>query len=248
MAKLHEVLAVEPEREKVSRKVTEEATKTFHDKGQMFLGSQRSWHMFDGEATEAPPTEYQALATTVPDKLRWVAKAVSQYFDVNLQKEATNQTAVADLIVNDVAIAKDLPATFLLGLESKLTKLRPMYEAIPVLPPSVEWRDAPELGAGVRQMVHPEKKYKTAKTFQHKTLYDATKEHPAQIERWEETINVGESTRDVWSGMLTTAEKADLLGRLDALTQAAKRARQRANNITIVKRSVGAQLFNYLHG
>jgi len=249
MAKLHEILAVEPEREKTARKIAEEATKTFHDKGAMFLGSTRTWRMFDESAeTEAPPTEYQALATTVPAKLKWVAGTVAQYFDTNLVKEATNQTAVADLIVHDVTLMKDLPATFLLGLETKLTKLRPMYEAIPVLPPSVEWRDAPDLGAHVRQVVHPETKYKTAKTFKHKVLYEATPEHPAQIERWEETVNVGQSTRDVWSGMLTTAEKADMLGRLDALIQAVKRARQRANNITIVQKRVGAKLFDYIHG
>jgi len=248
MAKLHEILAVEPERERAAKKITQEAIKTLSDKHAMFLGSERSWRMFDaGDEHEAPPTEYQELATTVSDKLDWVADAVVRYYDTNLQKESTNQTAVADLVVGGKTLGEKLPATFLLGLETKLTKLRPLYEAIPVLPPSMEWRDAPELGKGVRQSVHPEKKYKTSKTFQHKVLYDATAEHPAQIERWEETVNVGESTREVWSGMLTTAEKAAMLQRLDELLQAVKKARQRANNVDIVKKRIGSALFGFIH-
>jgi hypothetical protein len=205
--------------------------------------------MFDeGALTEAPPDEHQALASTVNDKLRWVASNVARYFDTNLEKESTNQTAKADLEVDGNLIAADLPATFLLGLETKLQKLRPVYEAIPVLPPSMEWDDAPDMGADVRKAKHPDIKYKTAKTFKHKVLYEATEQHPAQIERWEETVNTGESTREMWSGMLTTSEKAMILQRLDALLQAVKKARQRANNIVVVKKKVAMDLFSYIHG
>lgn len=247
--KLHEILAVEPERERTAKKIIDEATKTFSDKPNMFIGAHKTWQMFEDAAQhQAPADEHQALATTVPDKLDWVQKNVSRYFDTNLQKECANQKAKADLIVNGVTIATDLPATFLLGMETKLNRLRPVYEAIPVLPPSMDWEDAPELGEHVRKAVHPEEKFKSAKTFQHKVLYDATPEHPAQIERWEETVNVGKSVRETWSGMLTTHEKAMLLSRLETLQQAVKSARQRANSVEVVDRKVARDLFSFIHG
>lgn len=248
MAKLHEILAVEADLEGIAKKVTAEAEKTFKDKAQHFIGFHRTCEMFDDAMKgQAPPDEDLAMVTTVNKKLDYVGKSIAKYYDAVLQKELTNQTAKADLIVEGHTLAKDLPATFLLGLETKLKNLRKMYEVMPTLQPGIGWGVSPDLGTDVYKTATPEIRFKTAKTFQHKILYDATKEHPAQIEKWEETVNVGRFVKEIWCGMLSSADKSQVLGRLDKLIQATKKARQRANNVDVVKSNIGKDLLEYIN-
>lgn len=246
MSKLHEVLAVESDLKEVSKKVSEEAKKTFSGKPQHFLGAIRSVQMFD-ENAPVEADQHQAMVTTVHDKLDYLREHVSKFLDVVLQKESTNQVARADIIVDDQTIASDVPATYLLGLESKLADLRHVYDQIPTLQPGVEWELDASRGEGVYRSKYPEEKVKTAKTVRHKVLYEATKEHPAQIEKWTEDEKVGKITINTWSSMLTPAEKSKLLGRIDKLIRAVKKARQRANGETVLKAEIGSSLFGYIH-
>lgn len=248
MGKLHELLAVESDLEAVAKKTTEEAIKTFINKPNRFMAFHRCCTMFDDEKqNEAPPDEYLSLTTTVAEKIEYVGEKIAEYYDAVLQKEKTNHQAKADLIVDGSVMETDLPATFLLGLESKLKKIRDLYEAIPTLSPGIEWIPDPDIGKHVYRMKHPETKYKTAKTFQHKVLYDATDKHPAQIERWEETINIGRFVKEIWSGMISSSEKAEILKRLDKLLQGVKKARQRANNIEVTEAEIGKKILNYIN-
>lgn len=248
MAKLHELLAVEADLDSVSKKTTEEAIKTFKSKAQHFMAFHRVCEMYDdNDQNQAPPDEFLSMVSTVQDKLDYVGHKISKYYDAVLQKELTNQAAKADLIIDGKAIAKDLPATFLLGLETKLKKIRALYETIPTLAPGIDWVPDKAEGEHIYKMKKPEEKYKTAKTFKHKVLYEATDKHPAQIERWEETVNVGKFTKDAWSGMISSADKAVLLGRLDKLLRATKKARQRANNIETINKKIGDKLLDYIN-
>ncbi len=245
---LHELLAVEGDLEGIWKKIIEETKKTFKDKEAHFFGFHRKLEVFDENDKTQYPEEYKEMDTTVKKKLGYVQGHVVRYFDAVLQKERTNQDAKADLIVDGTTLAKDIPATFLLGLETRLKMLRSVYEVIPTLPPGIKWVKDESKGDDVYIVEKPEEKLKTAKTFQHKVLYDATKEHPAQIERWEETVNVGKFIKVHWAGMLTPAEKSAIMGRLDKLIRATKKARQRANTTEIVKLNIGKELFNYING
>jgi hypothetical protein len=84
--------------------------------------------------------------------------------------------------------------------------------------------------------------------MKHKVLYDATEEHPAQLETWSEDIPIGKFTETLWSGMLSPAEKSAKLGRIDKLLRAVKKARQRANAVDVVDVTIGKELFNYIEG
>jgi len=246
MPKLHELLAVEGDLEGTYKKVLEEAKVTFSKKPAHFFGRHKKLEMFDENAPEAPD-EFQEMGTTVHDNLVYVADHIIRYFDAVLQKEKTNQAATGDIIVDGVVIAEGLPATFLLGLETRLKMIRAMYEATPTLPPGLKWLPDPNRGEHVFVMANPEEKFKTAKTFKHKVLYDATDKHPAQIEKWEEVENVGKYSTETWSGMISVAEKSILLGRIDKLIRAVKKGRQRANTQEVVEMNVGKKFFDFIH-
>lgn len=246
MSKLHELLAVEGDLEGTYKKVLEEAKVTFGKKAAHFFGRHKKLEMFDENAPR-PPDEFQEMVTTVHDKLEYVGEHIIRYFDAVLQKERTNQAATGDIIIDGNVIAKNLPATFLLGLETRLKLIRSMYETTPTLPPGDKWIPDPNRGKHVFVMANPDEKFKTAKTFKHKILYDATDKHPAQIEKWEEVENVGKYSTETWSGLISTAEKSVLLGRIDKLIRAVKKARQRANTQEVIEITIGKELFDFIH-
>ena len=250
MAKLHELLAVEGDLETTAKKIWTEASVTFSKKAGLFNGSIRRFEPFDENDKTEYPEERTKLESTVKEKLDYVAESTIRYFDAMLQKERTNQDAKADLIVDGVVIGKDLPATFLLGLETRLKNMRQIFEAIPTLAPGIQWEIDPQERPHVYKRVHPDEKFKTQKTFQSRVLYDAVVKDgvglPAQIEKWEETENVGKYITDQWSGMISSAEKSNLLTKLDKLIREVKKARQRANMAEVHKINIGKEIFNYI--
>ncbi|KKL18768.1 hypothetical protein LCGC14_2472220 [marine sediment metagenome] len=247
MAKLHELLAVEPDLEGNYKKILEETKNTFTKKSDHFFGFHRRLELF-GDDKHDTPEEYKEMATTVHAKLDYQKKSIVRYLDAVLQKEATNQQAIADLTIDGIEIAKGVPATFLLGLENKLKQVRAVYEVSPTLPPGHKWVPDETKGDHVYSMDHPEEQFKSEKIFKVQVLYDATKEHPAQVEKIPETKDVGKYVKHIWSGMISPAEKSVILGRIDKVIRGVKKARQRANATEVVKRTIGKEIFKYIDG
>lgn len=245
---LHELLAVEGDLEGTFKKVVEETKNTFNKKEALFVGQHRKLEVFDDNDKTKYPEEVKEVDETVKSKLDYMMGHVSKYFDAIYQKEATNQLACADLMVDGNVIAEKLPATFLLGLESRLKMIRSVFEEIPTLEPGVKWVLDGTKGADIFLCDPPEEKMKTAKTFQHKVLYEATKEHPAVIEKWEETINVGKFIRHIWSGKVSPTEKSRLMGNLDKLIREVKKARQRANTQEAITNNISKGILNTIFG
>jgi hypothetical protein len=249
MGKLHELLAVEADKANVFKAVVDEAKVTFTKRSEHFFGFQKRLEYFDEEENAKSGTvDIKEIDTTVYDKLDWVGQQFSGYIDVVLQKEKTNQEAVADLEIDGVVIAKDLPATFLLGLEEKMKRIKDMILTVGTLPPGIKWEKDPSKGEHIYKRVEPETTFKTEKTFMHKVLYDATKEHPAQIEKWNVNTNVGKYITDSWSGLISPAKKAELLERVDKLIQATKKARMRANCTEVKPASIGNAICRFISG
>lgn len=247
MAKLHEILAVEGDLEATAKKITNEAINTFSKKPEHFVEMQRDLKMFDDDRQRENTSERKEMVTTVADKLKYVRGSVGRYLNAFATKEATNQVAKADLVVNGETLLESVPATVLLGLESKLKHLRAMYETIPTLQPGIRWDHEPTI-ENVYVQAKPEERFKTEKTLKYKILHEATKEHPAQIETWYSDDPVGQITVQHWCGMLSPAEKSQLLRRLDELIRATKKARQRANTADVVDLEIGDLVFDYIHG
>jgi len=253
-AQLHELLAALGDLDARSSKAQKEGIETFSKRVNHFLGSHKVLRSFreEDKNLEESAEQHQALTTTVGAKLRYIEKPVAAWLDAFLQKEATNQTAKADLVVDGKVLATGLPAPFYLGLEKELKQIRSLFESIPTLQPGIQWVEdktttAADNSKGVWRVAHPVRKLKTKQTVAHKILVPATDHHPAQIEKWTEQEPVGEFIEEVFSGMVTPAEKSRLLNNVTKLITAAKRARMRANKAEVVKLAIGKALFEYMH-
>jgi len=247
MSKLHELLAVEGDLAGTYNKILEETKANFSKHPERYFGQHQRFELFD---ENAPPEAdlHKQLDDTVSDKLGYTAKHIERYLDAVLQKEKTNQVAVSDLVVDGATIAKDVPATFLLGLESKLKKIRDdVYGSIPTLQPGVKWEPDANMGANVFKRVHSDEKFRTRKVRKNHVVAEATKEHPAQVEVYSEDEKVAKIITDVWCGMISPAQKSATLGRIDKLIRAVKKARQKANSTEVVKVTIGKEIFNYIN-
>jgi len=253
-AQLHELLAAMGDIQARSDMNQKEGIDTFNKRANHFLGRSKTLKMFDEKDAHLQDAnaEYTELTTTVGAKLAYVQKSVSAWYDAFLQKEATNQDARADLVLDEVLIAKDLPAAFFLGMEKELKQLRKLYEEIPTLPPGHKWEKDPALSAadnskGVYRNAVPEKTLKTQKEIASRVIVPATDHHPAQVETWTENKPVGEFTTELFCGMITAAEKSVMLNRITKLIGAVKKARMRANKAEVRKLAVGKAIFKYIH-
>lgn len=245
--KLHELLAVESDLEGTYKGILEETETQFTKHPERYWGQhQRVEFLNEGNPEEADV--HKEMDDTVNSKLEYSAGHITRYLDAVLQKETTNQTAKADLVVDGVTIASGVPATFLLGLETKLKNIRRMYAAIPTLQPGIAWELDEKQGKDIYKMTHPEEKFRTQKVTKNHILYEATKEHPAQVETYTVDEKIARVITDKWCGMITPAKKSELLGRFDKLLRAVKKARQRANSVEVVDAEIGENLFKYING
>jgi hypothetical protein len=195
------------------------------------------------EGTMILPGEQKEVVTTVMKRLQWHRKSVVERLDYELTRDAGNQVAKADLVIDGKTIAKDLPVTWLLATETRLSKEREILDAMPTLDLSKSWE---KIGDG---------KYKHGPVFinreEKKTvpivLYNATKEHPAQIKEVTEVKVIGRFDTVTFSGAVHPGLKAALLERLDKVLSALKDARMRANDTLIEDRKLGDQLFDYIY-
>jgi hypothetical protein len=249
MSQLHEILAVEGDLKGEKNKIRDETVATFTKKSNLFLGFIKRLEMFDAkkENEEAAGNERSEITTTVPEKLEYISKAFIRFWDTKLQKETANQEATADVIIEGATFFKDVPVTFLLGMEEELKQLRKVYDNIPTLQSGIDWVKDPQKGSGYWKAVHLIIKQKTKQLIQSTITVEPTKEHPAQVREWSEDVQIGKYCTENWSGMISPAQKSNALSRLDTVLRAFKKARQRANNQEVRNIRVGKQIFDFIH-
>lgn len=248
MARMHELLAAEGDLEELFNNILKQTSSTLKDSVHLFVGAIRTTEWID-DSKERPavPAEYQEMTSTVDEQLDIQEKVITRYLDALLQKERTNQDAKADIIIDGNAIAKDIPATFLLGLEKRLSRIMKVYDEIPTLPPNVKWEIDETKGQNVYSRVHPEEVFSTEKVIKAQVLYKHTPEHPAQVEKIQETKPVAIKKKEVWTGVYSMARKIAVKERLCKLLSGVKEARQRANMAPVVAVKIGEDLFKYIN-
>lgn len=246
MAKLHELLAAEKGRNEAWNALRDETTAKFA-KDHFFQGQIKTLKMIEdtpaNQALEASAREDKAMQTTVWATLDYAFKLFAQAEDIQLQKNLTNATAKADLMFEGRVLASGLPIDELLGLESRLAKIRTMILAMPTLDASKHWSWDPQNNCWVAPEEHTTK---TDKKTYPVVLYEATEKHPANVKEAVKDEVVGKFTLLRRSGCATAVQKSDMILVIDELIAECKKARQRANNVDVVPGTIGMTLVNLI--
>jgi hypothetical protein len=243
MTKLNQIIAVE---KGVKSKSFQELTEAHHNvqKASLLSGISRAYQPKDEEGEQLPP-ESTRVQIKAEEVLRQTAATLTRLFDVTATKDWANCTAKADVTVDGRTLAKDVPVSYLLFLEKQLTDLHTFVKKLPVLDAAESWVHDPSSDAWKTE---PVKTIKTKKVPRNHVKAEATEKHPAQVEVYYEDIPVGYWTTVKFSGALPALRVNELLGRVEALQNAVKFAREEANGTVVTDQHVGEAVFGYLFG
>lgn len=241
--KLFQLVVIEAEVKGAVEKLKSETMKLFKSGGH-FEGLSKEYKPLS-ENGDPLPREDKQVVTTVPARLDWTRKPFVALFDYEVSRDATNQIAKADVIVNGEVIAKSVPASSLLTFEKQLRSVREYYDAIPTLDLATKWEPAAQESLW---QSGPDLSYRYRKESSAVVLYPATKEHPAQVKEVTNDVHVGTFKLMSFSGKVHPRDKADCLTRIDQLIEAVKDARMRANDIGVIDVKIGDAFFNFIQG
>jgi len=250
MTKLHELLAAEKTPMSAYNQVYEETLKKFKSASHYFEGHSKSLTMIEdtpgNKHTESQAREEKPVTTTVLDTLEYALDLFANFEDLLYQKNKTNQIAKAQIKWKGEVLGDNIPVDELLGLEARLTKLRLLFQEIPTLDATKEWKKDTDVGQNVWVTKYPEENTKTEKVMMPVIMKEATKEHPAQVKESNKDVVVGKFTLIKRSGSATALQKAEIIKTIDELLVEIKQARMRANETEIVKDKIGKVLVDII--
>ena len=132
--------------------------------------------------------------------------------------------------------------------KQRVAEVKLLVEAIPTLDPAKGFSLDSARADGVykaREVV----KTRTRKQKKVIVKYDATKEHPAQTDLIDEDVPVGKLQEQEWSGLITPAQKAELLNHVEILARGVRSARSRANDVEVdLNAKIGGAMLKYVFG
>lgn len=241
MTKLSQLLAVE---KGVKERTQQAITALYHtaQKPAMWSGIIKTYRPKDDEGDQFPP-ESTLVQQNAEDYFINLRLALTRLYDVVATKDATNGLTGADVMVDGQVILAEVKAPTLLFLEKQLFDLRTAVRSIPTLSLDSHWDY--DTTSGVWQ-THPVETNKSKKIPRNHVRAEATKEHPAQVDVWTEDVVIGTWTTRALSGGLPRTRQAELLARIDALSDAVKQAREDANGIPVADVEIGKKIFDYL--
>lgn len=243
MAKLNQVLAIE---KGIKTRVYAEFTELHQatQKPALMNGFQKSYQPRDEEG-ETYPSEAQKVQHNAAEVLERVGHSLAELFDITATKDYANCTARADVIIDGKAIVKDVPAVYLLFLEKQLSDLHTFVGKMAELDPGSDWSTDPSTGLYKTEAATTQRTKKIQRPI---TLYEATKEHPAQTQLITEDVIAGQWSTIKYSGAIAPPRKKQLLARIEKLSNAVKFAREQANAAEAPDKKLGKEVFEFLFG
>jgi hypothetical protein len=242
MTKMHEILAVEKDiRQSATRRITD----TYQKLGTpaLLAGITRTYSPKDEDGDELPPegTKVQVSAKVV---LQDAKQQFEQLWDIVATKDYGNLHAVSDITLDDgTVLASGVPTTYLLWLEKELNDLHTLVSKLPVLDPAETWSWSEQADAYVTPPTHTVRSKKVPKAF---VKAPATDKHPAQVDVYQEDVQVGTWETIKFSGALPAAEVRQLVDRVHEVRQAVKTARAKANETEVDQQHIASTILNYV--
>jgi hypothetical protein len=247
-SKLHELLAVEGNLAGQAQKMRTELITTTFDKKRHHFGAKRITFKPLAEGAADVTEEQSDIQTSVRAELKWIGEILAKAWDASHCIDLANATAKADLVTEEGAtLVKSVPATSLLALEKSIQELHALLAAVPTLDPAKGFQQDPQREPGVFK-AREVSKTRTKKMNRAMVMYEATPEHPAQVQLVTEDVPTGTILEQEWSSLVTPVTKSEMLDRCDRLLRAVKRARAKANETEIDQESnkIGQTLLEYV--
>lgn len=228
------------------QKAKDTLTEAYHQikKPDLFTGLTRTYQARD-DGGEVLPDERKHPQMRVNDLIRGVRKDLVEMFDITATQDYANCAARADIILDGKKLLENVPVPHLLWLEKQLVDLRTFVSSLPVLDPTEDWAYSSDQDGFVSKAVRTNRTKKVPKSH---VKYEATAEHPAQVEMYMEDIWVGTWTQVKFSGCLPAKAKNEMLERVGKLVEAVKLAREEANSLAVQTIKSGNQILDYVFG
>ena len=247
-AQLHQIIALEKgARTRAATDLTNAAATLA--KPQLLSGISRTYRPRNDDPTvptgQQLPPESTRVQVRTADILTDVRAALGRLFDITLIKDATNATATANIVIDGVMVAYNVPVTYLIWLEKRIAELSEFVKRIPVLDPAEVWSFSAAQDAWATE---PAETVRSQKVPRNHVKAEATDRFPAQVEMYTEDVPVGTWTTIKYSGALPQSQVTELKARLVKLADAVKVAREFANTAVVVDRKIGDDLFGYVFG
>jgi len=244
--KLNQIVAIE---KGVKSRVYAELTADHQvlQKEELFRGHAKTYRPKDEDPTqptgEALPDDTKKVVHRAEDIIRDTAKKMTELFDVTATKDWGNCIARADVVVGGAVLLAQVPVTYLLFLEKQLTDLHTFVKKLPML-------DAGEIWEFTRDQdlyaTRPVQTVRTKKISRPMVLYEATKEHPAQVKEVTEDVLAGTWSTIKYAGALPAQRVNEMLKRVEDLQKAVKFARETANGQEVDEVKIGEKVFTFL--
>ncbi|MBO0853308.1 MAG: hypothetical protein J2P18_06025 [Nocardia sp.] len=213
-------------------------------KADLLAGISRTYRPLDDMGEELP-AESKRVQVRAREVIADVRAALTRLLDVTATKDSVNCSAKADLVVDGVVLARELPVTYLLFLEKQLGELKKFVAKLPTLDPAEAWSFDEVTDCYATE---PSQTVRTKKVPRNHVLAEATDKHPAQVQVYHEDVVVGRWTTTKFSGALPAKEVGDIADRLGKLLDAVRTAREEANSQPVTDVEPGRAILGYLFG
>lgn len=241
MTKLHEVIAARTARQKALLDECIALANTAKKK-ELFTGLTKSFDRADEDGTQYPPEE-QHVRQRAEEVINDGKVALSTLADLVLTNDVGNTMASAAIVIDGTALTKEVPVTTLMYLEKWIGHLRDFVRALPTTDTVNEWTWSAD--RGVYESAEKQR-VKTRKEQVPVVMYDATPEHPAQVELVGRDVVEGFWKERLFSSALSPEAKRSMLESVEALNVAVRQARERANAQEVEAKEIGASLLGFV--
>lgn len=230
----------------------------FFNKAQgAFLGEKRTYSAREGTIDEPNKRGNLIIQTTVDEKFNWFLKGTKDYIDALFSQEKTNAsgTAIAELVVEGTSWGT-FTSLELLRLKNIVTDstLTQMLSLIPVRSDSEEWEDNTSDMYGSKNVKQTplEKGVSITTVKEDYILKDpnvdlSSPNYNAVVAQRTITQELGDYTRQRFSGQWTQRQRADTLRRKHLLSVAIIEALKVCNEIEVVPSELTSdKIFGYI--
>jgi len=243
MTALSQIIAIEKDIKEKAAQNRSRAEGMF-GKASLLSGLSRNYTPKDDEG-EKFPSESTSVQVKARQTLGDVQSALITLFDTVATKDYANCVATSSIVVDGKTLLSNVPATYILFLEKQLAELLAFVKKVPTLDAAEVWHydEGQDCYAA-----EPVETMRTKKVPQRFVLAEATREHPAQVQVYQEDVPTGRWRTIKYSGAIPAKELNEMVVRIEKLQQAVKFAREDANRTEVKQQYVGAPLLHYLFG